>query len=53
MLLVESAGAEMTREELKDLDERIRKRIATRGLISRPISEEEKRRFEELRQVRK
>jgi hypothetical protein len=39
----------MTRKELAQFDKRIASRIARKGIASRPISESEKRRFEELR----
>ena len=39
----------MTREELIDLDRRVMERIKKNGLPSRPISEKERQRFEELK----
>lgn len=38
----------MTKKELADIDKRIAARIARQGITSRPISEAEKRRFNEL-----
>jgi hypothetical protein len=42
------ATIKMTKQELADLDKRIADRIARKGIASRPISEAERRRFDEL-----
>lgn len=39
----------MTKKELAEFDKRITSRIARQGIALRPISDSDKRRFEELR----